>query len=204
MFKTHKLALVPTNEKVEINGSAFFLSEFLVLTKNPELVGKKCELYVLSDDEIGDNEWVYSIHGTPNVQKTEGESYHDRRSFGWQKIIATTNTSLNLPQIPTNFVQQFIEQYNNGIVLENVEVECVYTAAPNSSVENHNYFPIKINSDNTINIKPTKTSWSRDEVVELINDAVGASHDWSSRNDDIHSLRIIQKQFLNDWIEKNL
>lgn len=45
---------------------------------------------------------------------------------------------------------------------------------------------------------------SKDEVIDLIIRAVSESHDWSEENNDIHSIGIIEKRFLNKWIEENL
>ena len=45
---------------------------------------------------------------------------------------------------------------------------------------------------------------SKDEVIDLIVRAVSESHDWSSENNNIHSIGLIEKRFLNKWIEENL
>ena len=45
---------------------------------------------------------------------------------------------------------------------------------------------------------------SKDEIIDLIVRAVSESHDWSSENNDIHSINLIEKRFLNKWIEENL
>lgn len=92
---------------------------------------------------------------------------------------------------------------------------------------------LKINSkDNTITIKKVKDNYSREEVdrlldeqaskttaemlekfkgyksreevIDLIVRAVSESHDWSNENNDIHSIGLIEKRFLNKWIEENL
>ena len=45
---------------------------------------------------------------------------------------------------------------------------------------------------------------SKDEVIDLIVRAVAESHDWSLEKNDIHSIGIIEKRFLNKWLEENL
>ena len=45
---------------------------------------------------------------------------------------------------------------------------------------------------------------SKDEVIDLIVRAVSESHDWSNENNNIHSIGLIEKRFLNKWIEENL
>ena len=56
----------------------------------------------------------------------------------------------------------------------------------------------------SITIKKVKDSYTREEVIDLIIRAVGESHDWSIENNDIHSIGLIEKRFLNKWIEENL
>jgi uncharacterized protein YbaR (Trm112 family) len=92
---------------------------------------------------------------------------------------------------------------------------------------------LKVNpEDNTITIKKVKDSYTReevdrlldeqaskttaemlekfkgykskDDVIDLIVRAVSESHDWSNENNDIHSIGLIEKRFLNKWIEENL
>ncbi len=106
------------------------------------------------------------------------------------KIIATTDISLTitnynngtwsyLPQPSQQFIKQYIEEYNKGNVITKVEVEywCGETNC-NCATRQQDCFRakqnqvIKINPDNTINIKPIKDSWSREEVIELINKAI--------------------------------
>lgn len=45
---------------------------------------------------------------------------------------------------------------------------------------------------------------SKDEVIDLIIRAVSESHDWSEENNHVHSIGLIEKRFLNKWIEENL
>ena len=53
-------------------------------------------------------------------------------------------------------------------------------------------------------LKKFKGYKSKDEVIDLIIRAVGESHDWSIENNDIHSINIIRKRFLDKWFEENL
>ena len=54
---------------------------------------------------------------------------------------------------------------------------------------------LKINDDNTINIKSTKESWDREEVIELINKAIEFVVLPSTDN---------ELKDLNKWINENL
>lgn len=113
------------------------------------------------------------------------------------KIIATTD-NLRLickdefggidnqffPQPPQQFIEDYIKEYNKGNVITEVEVE--YEEIINPIWESYFEFTdycmkngyneqwyskekLKVNPDNTINIKPTKDSWSREEVKQLLN-----------------------------------
>ncbi len=137
-----------------------------------------------------------------------------------KKVIATTDTlfvptedMINpyLPKPTEQFIQQFVDSYIQGNQITKVKVD--YESSIRESKQ-HNYSEIDVrnsstlivNNDNTINIEliNEKQSWSREEVIELIKDAVAASHDWSKENDNVHSIGIIEKRFLNNWIQQNL
>lgn len=101
-----------------------------------------------------------------------------------KKIIATTDTSLKiinlsdlgenwkdilLPSLSQQFIQQYIEEYNKGNITKEVWVEYEgYVQSTTWEYDEPEGYRVKINSDNTINIKPIKDSWSREEVIELL------------------------------------
>lgn len=134
----------------------------------------------------------------------------------------TSNYDFVLPQPSQSFIEHFVEQYNKGNIITEVMVEYESYHGINTSIAEINYvsgdgslnwkgiddlrdFKLKVNSkDNTITIKKVKDSYSREEVIELIKSSVAESHDWSRQNNDIHSIGIIEKRFLNKWIEQNL
>ena len=137
------------------------------------------------------------------------------------RIIVTTDTSLKLPNISQQFIEKYIEEYNKGNVITKVEVEyedlteqlqesvdnlrdnCLedfdneeespyYHLLEQAIIELGNYIPkLKINPDNTINIKPIKDSWSREEVHKLLYNAIH----YSKGKVYPHDL---------EWIEENL
>ena len=100
------------------------------------------------------------------------------------KIIATTDISLQyhdktligenvnglwkcLSQISQSFVEYFISEYNKSNIITKVGVE--YEYQHDSSVSYPKTLDgkevLKTNHDNTINIKPIKTSWTKEEVI---------------------------------------
>ena len=116
-----------------------------------------------------------------------------------------------LPQPSQVFIEKYINEYNKGNVIEKVMVD-YYKGHINIPIDcKVSYFNefgefegLKVSKDNTITISKVKDSWNREEVIELIKSAVGESHDFSRENNDIHSIGIIERRFLNSWINKNL
>ena len=184
MYKKHSLILLPTDEKSNI-----ILSGFKTLFLSPPMEVKSSDtfqnLYVLSNDEIKIGDWFIFADAPeftgdlPNYKIIKATKNH--KEFGCKKIIATTNTSLfqttqyeiegnqkiQLPQIPFLFIQHYIEQYNLGNVITEVEVEYeiwnVFSGDHNNTPQE---ISLKLNSNNTISIKPLKNSWTREEVIK--------------------------------------
>ena len=115
--------------------------------------------------------------------------YYLKTETGYREVLATTDSSLwrpshkyasdviLLPQPSQQFIEKFIEEYNRGNVITDVLIEYELisneeyfgnTINPDDDVP---YFDerLKINSkDNTITIKKVKDSYSREEVIELL------------------------------------
>ena len=138
-------------------------------------------LYITSDEEIKEDDWYIGDNIIYNlVTKTNG--------MNPQKIISTTNPALNLPQPSKSFIDKYIEEYNAGNPITEVMVEyeldickrcngkgteivailgecnCLKCKGKGILSDNIN---LKVNPDNTINIKPIKDNWSREEVKQL-------------------------------------
>lgn len=148
---------------------------------------KEQHLYILSDDEIEEGDWFINLANNTINQATDWIYVSTCK-----KIIATTDTSLILhdnsknnkcfgtqlsgkcshvlPLIPTSFIQYFIEQYNKGNIITHVNIE--YEEYTNNTLTGLDIdsmiYNLKINSDNTINIKTIKDSYSRDEVIKIV------------------------------------
>jgi len=123
-------------------------------------------LYILTDDEIKEGDWVLSKLNEIVLLKS------NYTNFNYKKIIATTDTSLkiktmslhgkaileiSLPQLSQQFIEQYIESYNKGEIITNILVEYEKInigSIINVSKRNH-IDVVKVNpKDNTINIKP--------------------------------------------------
>jgi len=123
-----------------------------------------------------------------------------------------------LPQPSFQFISKFIEEYNKGTVITDVLVEyetkcigcgayvnkdmkyCSYPAPDEHNRCLHNV--LKVNpKDNTITITKLKDSWSREEVVGLINRAFLAGYERSHSgypNTDNHTKPTVEQWILNN------
>lgn len=107
-----------------------------------------------------------------------------------KKIIATTDKlilkiskSINkeqfpniiLPQIPQSFIEQYITEYNQGNIISDVLVEYDEILGDEAIIAvafKESDFKLKINQSNEINIKTIKDSFSRDELIAFVKQAV--------------------------------
>jgi len=108
-------------------------------------------LYILSDEEIKEGDWIYHtlddkpikatdewfINGIKNLKK----DLERTREHGYKKVIATTDKSLEenigwirikkekreifqpLPQPSQSFIKKFVTEYNKGNIIEEIMVE---------------------------------------------------------------------------------
>ena len=212
MKKSAQVVMLPTNEKAEIG----FLTQkgkergHLVHFDRPMpniLDSENQHLYILSDEEIKEGDYHVAIR----IVKTNGDkaiAFTDQEQLdaiaeigGAKKIIATTDKSIilperfpsftYLPQPSQSFIDKFVEEYNKGNVITEVMVEYKSIGAYANPKYDSDY-QLKINPDNTINISMPKDSWSREEVVELIQKYSKECTGWSWFETD------------EKWIEENL
>jgi len=166
-------------------------------------------LYITSDEEIEQGDyWIYinpkewdlpqeSIVKN-NLPKEWFEKLWDRCNY--KKIIATTDPlgkyiGVQLPQVPQFFISHYIGEYNKGNKIKKVEVEYEYNWKTNIDfdlIDSTKELIIKLNSDNTINIKSIK-NWTREEVINKLEDF---------RNELAYN-RISRTEF-DKWIKENL
>jgi len=151
-------------------------------------------LYIISNDKIECGDWFLTTSGnayrciksnsvTIYYYKGNDRCSHAMKLEGCKKLIASSDEELNkgkvksesLPQISQQFIEQYIEAYNRGEVITEVLVE--YELDNINSIlcqgecgicdDSCNIvFKVKVNQDNTINIKPVKDSWNREEHIK--------------------------------------
>jgi len=113
----------------------------------------------------------------------------------------TVIESKTLPTLSKEFISLYIEEYNKGNVIEEVEVE--YYPADEEWNDNTGSYEIaealKLNSNNEISIKLIKESWNREEVVKLIERSIDRGIHLRSTLVKIH-----KKDHIDKWIKENL
>lgn len=119
----------------------------------------------------------------------------------------------SLPQPSQQFIEKYIESYNKGEVITDVLIEYEtnykwstskeliersmpglgYREVGNGFIEDG--LKLKVNpKDNTITIKKLKDSWSREEVIELLN----------KRENYLNERSLDNQSRIDNWIKENL
>ena len=214
MYKSCNVVLLTTNQAQNEDNNTIYLNNFskeLILGwRNARSTNQTVQhLYITSNEEIKTGDWCED-NGSIYQIKDKNHLLTILNFGNSKKIIATTDTSLRrmgddgivdialgleISYIPESFIKYFIEEYNKGNVITKVMVE--YVQVPNSvfiQVLEAPYIQLKINSDNTINIKPIKVSWNREEVIKLLKSMPNFF------NNSIDK----QIELRNQWIEENL
>lgn len=148
---------------------------------------KPQHLFLLSDELIKNNDYVYNLYH-PNEgillvgQHTSLEYVSIRKQY--RKIIASTNTNLyKLPCLADDFIVLYVTTYNAGLSVENIKVafegfECEnkhYMSYQTTCVYPHcnkmNYPKLKVETNNKIFLSlKIEKSYSRDEVIGFLKD----------------------------------
>lgn len=218
MKKKINIVMLPTEDtksKVWRNNSTDNLFYF---EKTPMVVIRNTytpqHLYFLSDEEIKVGDYVIDDTGLFGPVEREDVLINPK------KIIATTDESLFtladcpvrganssvkyvLPRPANEFLKKYCE--SGGIDECLVEYEDISYPNLEEEIPQPKKYKLKVVPYNTINVSFIEEKmYSREEVENLIRNAVAESHDWSGENNNIHSIGIIEKRFLNDWIKENL
>lgn len=212
-LKRAKVVMLSSNQKVT-NGDGLLLGNNNLIKPITGAEYRKLtylgfvpqHFYFLSDEEIKEGDapiWCMNknkdtVYLIEHITGFESEN--------WDKIIATTNKSLGLPEPSKSFLEIFVRKYNKGNIITEVMVEYnegrhipgIVDCGDEDLWESDYYEPdiLKVNpKDNTITIKPIKDSWSRDEVKLLCNKAM-----CYVRNNKPN----ISLDELHEWIEQNI
>lgn len=116
--------------------------------------------------------------------------YEEAINMAWYK-------PTNVSKVSEAFIKAYIEAYNSGNPIVDVDVE--YQKAYNENYKLPRYsdnpsswydYILKVDKNNTITIKKIKDSWTREEVVKILHQAT----------DDT----CFNPQLLDSWIKQNL
>lgn len=212
MFKRAKVAMLTTNQKANLalgKSKEGKLVYYVDANFNNDKYIAKQHLYFLSDEEIklGDYYFDFRNDGNRVEHFTTKEDVVLVGICGSKKIIATTDTTLNLPQPSQQFIQKYIEEYNKGNVITDVLVEYKFNdfnfMATLCTTKEKEYI-LKINpKDNTITIRKIKDSYTREEALSLAQRAFSKGESYGvdkTRNPDYY---MYLESPLKSWIEEN-
>ncbi len=191
-IKTYKIIMLPTEKATNLGirnfsdsiktkvGKLAFLYPFKDQSESTDsdVNWDYQHLYIISDDEIKEGDWVINSN-TNNIAQYTG---HGSMEW-WKKIVATTDKSLrykeevtgitklpldfNIPTIPEAFIQSYIKSYNEGNPITEVDLEMVRCVEPHlATMSSREYYIPETRSDNTVIIHPSKM-YSKKDVFEL-------------------------------------
>ena len=218
MWNKPKVILLASNQ--EVNSLYGYKDKSLLFNYNKDGYNKleaekeftqHFHLYIINDDVIKEDWVVWENCAVMKCFKAETNSLWLRKEDGnsklvdriqCKKVVVTTDNELgfgdgtgyfeHLPQIPQSFIEQYITEYNQGKIISDVLVEydCDHNQMPNKVID-----IVKINQDNSINIKTVKDSFSRDEVETLLFN-LAEYYGMTSTKSEIDDF--------NTWIKQNL
>ena len=152
--------------------------------------GKPQHLYITTDDEIKEDDWyvLTKNDGTPTTilkATVDGGSL----KFNSEKIIATTDTKLKLPQPSKDFIESYCKN-----PVDKVMVEYGRTM---DGTPTYNRLALTSNNEIIIHLIEEKM-YSKDEVVQLLMKSLDAT---VTKHDKFRALFETQ---LQEWINKKL
>ena len=185
-FNKANVVMLPTDQKTngmickDITGQDKIIAiKTKYLMAHEDYIGH--HLYIISDDEIKEGDWVYENNLNQETQIYQVYNRNNELGFFrfrnvWislnrkqnsaKKIIATTDNSLELPQPSQQFIQKYIEEYNKGHIITDVLVEYEYLLDDRAVLP---YWNLKINTkDNTITIKKLKETYTKEELCQIL------------------------------------
>lgn len=229
MNKKHKLVMLPNKTGSLITGVLVDGYKLPVIYKYTDVrddeefqtFGTRQHLYILGDDKIKVGDWYIDDCDEIRQSVTDDDDYWSRRP-DYKKIIATTQSlkrysepNINgvntfngmVTSIPQSFISKYVNEYSKENEIKEVLVEYVDNGyevdMEGVGGEDIGWFPkieLKLNSDNTINIKKSKTSWTREEVIHECVRMILLERNYQ---DDNHG-HFVDIENLNNFVETNL
>ena len=167
-----------------------------------DIIFQRQHLYILSDDEIKEEDFFMSAFMSYPLHNLKGKYAEYPDTTNCTKIIATTNKTLGLPQIPKEFIEAYILSYNMGSMNTITEIMVEYEDFISSNPIWNSKNPLsnvivrpRVDRNNCIIITAVKTTYSKEEVKNLLHNLAGEMY-----KQDI----IFNPDSTEKWIEKNL
>lgn len=200
MYKKCKVVILPTNEKATVKDIVIsprykgLIQLFGSFENSYKDECKVQHLFVISDDEIKIGDWFMNRQYMIETNQKEYEIWlcgDVKPNSDPHKIIASTDSSLNISALHPSFIEEYIQRYNDGNPIKDVMVEYEDKLHYEDTIyQDSNKLTPKINPDNTITIKEVKDSWNRDEVITLLklnterltNSWISSDIDWINEN----------------------
>ena len=200
-FKNAQIIMLPTENESRIHmlNEGVLYQSVGAFIQADKINYQSQHLYIISEDEIKEGDW-YIREFDNTICKANINS--DHKQYDCKKIIATTDTSLQLdcpfygmnednifPQPSQEWIEYYINEYNKGKVITDVLVEL--------KSSNLHFFSgdLRVTPDNTISIKSAKDSWNREEVKILLQKIL---------LDKPKLEGLMMTCWENEWIEQNL
>lgn len=172
-------------------------------------------LYILSDEEIKEGDWCIDpevcelfqckqnlSHEDVYIDTNDKIRYTHCDPHEVYKIITSTNPELNLPRPSDAFLKAYCEKGGvNGVLVE-YKYETITTGSDEFNLSEEDQLMLKVASDNTITIKPIRSSWSREEVIKLLKEAKSSIREHTGV-DNCGCCCYCSLDF-DKWIEQNL
>ena len=196
------------------------LSNQILMNNNEATSCPYIHLYILSDENIKEGDWCHHFPSDEIIKYPNG-GFPTKHAM---KVIASTDSSLTkgwvrdndpqrlnpnyvdittmngLPQPSPQFVEKFVEEYNKGNVIKEVNVDFIFNTTnedwSKTPVQLEGFYSPKVDKNNFITITKIKESWNKDEIKELFN---------KFRKDfPLHRGIQIMDNDLDSWINENL
>lgn len=125
-YKECRLVFFNTEESAKFKELSVTPHDKLELSnfKGRNTYNDRIELYILSEESIQPNDWHEEFYSPHRILQNTTKEILDSR-FG-NKVIASTDPSLGLPQPSEKFIQVYIDAYNKDKKIAKVLVEYGY------------------------------------------------------------------------------
>ena len=211
-----QLVMLPTENKVNALRGFSDRSLLFRYQENYQILESEGDLtcyyylYLLSDEEIREGEIVLTDENS--IERATG-LYGNfpcdliNEVGGQKKVIATLDPSLNLPQFPSSFLEEYAKIYNSKKSLEvevSYNVNSKYYDFYNGEQVNQyiSAYKVKVDLNNTISILfKEEKKYSRGEVEELCGKAFDAGEAY--RTGSCEGFKQIHPNKY-EWIKENL